>query len=50
MEAPEGGFLIKTHESPLEVSISGRSPRDIGNGIHLMGQLPLASFLDYLYV
>jgi len=46
METPEGDFLIKTHESPLEVSISGGSPRDIGNGIQLMRQLPLASFLD----
>lgn len=50
METPEGGFLIKTHESPLEVSISGGSPKDVGKGIHLMRQLHLAGFLDSPYV
>lgn len=50
METPEGGFLIKTHESPLEVSISGGSPKDVGKGIHLMRQLHLAGFLDSPYI
>lgn len=44
MEDPEGGFLIKIHESALEVSILGGSPGEVGNGIHLTRQVPLASF------
>lgn len=34
------------HESPLELSVSGGSPGELGNGIHLTRQLPLPIFLS----